>query len=1529
MAIRQVPPGIKDTNLRQFLAELRAAVGGVSDQVTKLVQSQSSGGIGGGGGPVDPGPVDPIPPGPGTPPGQATIVLTISPIKPLSEADFTLTATVSGSSPTGRVVFRRDGEMMTLDPYALPADGVVTHTDKLPKGVYTFVAEYLGDVNNLGATSNSLTVEIGSVWDGPPPAPTSLDATTDDPFQILLTWTNPYIGDYAVTEIWGVKQDPPSPTVEVAVKLGEVASTSWVFSDVDGVALTGGENWYFWVRNRDTENLVSDWYPATLGVNGQTSPDPGKYLEVLTGAITETHLYSSLGDKIDLIVPLDNTVTQVTNDITLLQNQDLELARQISLVSAGNTGFDPAKVWYFSPGDTNAEWSVVANATLTSTLTGTLDMTPTGANPVIKVGGTGAASLGVRGAEYAVIKTRINRGTNTGGWKGELYYYTEIGNQGTLSIPEPTYDSDGFATIEWDLTNNAQWCGCIISFLELRLFNAASSPWGGVLKLDWFSIGRYAPGASAAQVVDLAQAQIGYCLINGNASGHETKAACEAAGGTWLGNYPLAQSVKQVSVTDGISTGTIEQKFTAQKLTTDGLRLQYTVKIDNNGYVSGFGLASEPVNGVPYSDFMVRADRFSISNPEYTPWVRDIGTLTRSGTTATCVTLSTHGYSTGDTVLIRNVADGLWNRAFRITVTSTTSFTFTVDSSATTPAVAAADKSMYLTKVMMPFIVTTTPTTINGIAVPAGVYIDTAYIANATITEAKIRDAAITDAKIGNLIKSVGFPDTGLPSTPFSGWRLNKQGNLDIFGSFALYDSVTGAPIIQAGKIVMSAANTKRLILTASHEVFAVGPAPTYTVTPSAITLTATATNLGTVTVNWSVSSGTYTGSLAAGLQQSIDPAKMATPVVTFRATCTVDSVSYEDVLTLAKLQEGSSAVNLYLSNENDSLPANSSGTLTGATSVVSAVKVYRGTVDVTISEGWAITAPDASGCTATVSGVSSKSVTISNLTADRATVTVTATKGAEVMTRVMTVTKQKQGATGPQGPQGNQGTQGPAGANGLTTYFHVAYANTPTGGGFNQVSGSYIGTYVDTNPTDSDNPAVYTWVKIEGAQGADGSQGIPGVNGTNGQTSYLHIKYSDNGTSFTANNGETPGKWIGQYVDFTPADSLTFSQYTWSKIEGPTGPQGPQGIQGAQGNQGIQGPQGATGNTGQQGPQGPQGPAGTPGSQGPQGTRGSVSASIAVPSGTWYNNYAVTAIYNLTGSSALTAGDTVTEYYGTSWVQTRYYAGPNYGWTQWSALINGNLVVTGSITADALAANHTWSKQITLANGSGNYLQSQGFLSGSTGFRIDGTGNAEFNTVIVRSGANLQKNALQWSRSYDSTYDFSRWIGYAQYGTSFDKNPDSTTTPSPNYPDSAGTHTLCYTSDDADHYITVPHTRGRATKIVVTLSMEVPKKTRGSTGISTGSLDGAWVTLCGRTAAWGSTTREITQKEMYYSSGQDIHSRLFTGVAVFTYWHYDNDTWELSPWYNLHLRIKCRHTSSSDTNWYTNIKMTVNAYVE
>lgn len=52
----------------------------------------------------------------------------------------------------------------------------------------------------------------------------------------------------------------------------------------------------------------------------------------------------------------------------------------------------------------------------------------------------------------------------------------------------------------------------------------------------------------------------------------------------------------------------------------------------------------------------------------------------------------------------------------------------------------------------------------------------------------------------------------------------------------------------------------------------------------------------------------------------------------------------------------------------------------------------------------------------------------------------------------------------------------------------------------------------------------------------------------------YLHIKYSDDGRSFTSFGGEVPGKWVGTYCDYNIQDSSNFSDYYWKQVAGGDG---------------------------------------------------------------------------------------------------------------------------------------------------------------------------------------------------------------------------------------------------------------------------------------------------------------------------------------------------------------------------------------
>ena len=222
--------------------------------------------------------------------------------------------------------------------------------------------------------------------------------------------------------------------------------------------------------------------------------------------------------------------------------------------------------------------------------------------------------------------------------------------------------------------------------------------------------------------------------------------------------------------------------ISTQAQSINGLEAQYTVKIDNAGHVSGYGLASTAVDGTPTSEFGVRADQF---------WVAPPSTLSASAPTTNLypgrVWVDT---SSGDpdTYVTKYYTGSAWS---------------------TTPQ-------------NLPFIIQATPTTIGGVSVPAGVYIDSAFISNASITSAKIgdlavdtakiadaaivaakiEDAAITTAKIGDAqITNAKIGDVIQSDTTTSGgflsWYINKDGTA-VFRNIEIRDS-DNSILLQSG----------------------------------------------------------------------------------------------------------------------------------------------------------------------------------------------------------------------------------------------------------------------------------------------------------------------------------------------------------------------------------------------------------------------------------------------------------------------------------------------------------------------------------------------------------------------------------------------------------------------------------------------------------------------------------------------------------------------------------------------------------
>jgi hypothetical protein len=122
---------------------------------------------------------------------------------------------------------------------------------------------------------------------------------------------------------------------------------------------------------------------------------------------------------------------------------------------------------------------------------------------------------------------------------------------------------------------------------------------------------------TSGAILDNNTVRIGYCTLDGNVTDAKDKASCELALGTWTSDTAIVTAAKQIKLKqpDG-SYAVIETAAGAYADDLGDIRSQYTVTIDNNGNVSGFGLVSDIIDGNPTSAFIVKADQFAIGGTE-------------------------------------------------------------------------------------------------------------------------------------------------------------------------------------------------------------------------------------------------------------------------------------------------------------------------------------------------------------------------------------------------------------------------------------------------------------------------------------------------------------------------------------------------------------------------------------------------------------------------------------------------------------------------------------------------------------------------------------------------------------------------------------------------------------------------------------------------------------------------------------------------------------------------------------------------
>ena len=230
----------------------------------------------------------------------------------------------------------------------------------------------------------------------------------------------------------------------------------------------------------------------------------------------------------------------------------------------------------------------------------------------------------------------------------------------------------------------------------------------------------------------------------------------------------------------------------------------------------------------------------------------------------------------------------------------------------------------------------------------------------------------------------------------------------------------------------------------------------------------------------------------------------------------------------------------MQLSNEFTGVATDSNGSGGDYSDCYTDVSLYIGSTDITESDAVQWTINPSAGVTGNWNEAQHR-YSITYLSGDNGTVSISATYSGLVITKTFTVTKAK---------AGSQGVPGPAGENGQTLYTWIKYADSPTSGMSDSPDGKkYMGiAYNKTTPTESTTYSDYQWSLIQG-------QGVPGPAGEDGQTLYTWIKYATSPQGDNMSDSPDGRDYIGfAYNKTTATESDDPDDYTWSLIQGADG---------------------------------------------------------------------------------------------------------------------------------------------------------------------------------------------------------------------------------------------------------------------------------------------------------------------------------------------------------------------------------------
>jgi hypothetical protein len=486
------------------------------------------------------------------------------------------------------------------------------------------------------------------------------------------------------------------PVFSDAVVLTEFSGT------VTSHATNPSTTWHLWLKWVTVDGVYST-SPAggTNGIVTRTGEDVALLLDALTGEITQSQLFQSLGERIDLIDGASGLAGSV--NARVLAEAQARADGLLAEAEARGTAIN-------SVNTLRAE----GDAQIAGTVTTLTSIVEDNNNQLIAAVQTEAttradadsAEASSRTTLASALRTEIGQGDtatqNTAQAYVDTNFYTKTNRDSAVAAQNSTLRTE-FASADATTLSSAQ----NYTYSRATIDSSQTTQTNSI--------------TSAYQVADAATLSDSEAYVQGYAY---TKAQADSA------------AAGQVAVVAArLDTGdfaAVKTESSASASSVTGLSAQYTVKLDVNGKVSGFGLASTGPTGAG-STFEIRADRFVIAAPSgsaagYVPFSVLATPTVIGGITLPAGVYAQNAFIQDAQITTAKIADLAVDSAKIVDLAVNTAKI--ANAAITTAKIGGAQ-------------ITT--------AKIADAAITTALIDDAAITSAKIQDAAITSANIGDL----------------------------------------------------------------------------------------------------------------------------------------------------------------------------------------------------------------------------------------------------------------------------------------------------------------------------------------------------------------------------------------------------------------------------------------------------------------------------------------------------------------------------------------------------------------------------------------------------------------------------------------------------------------------------------------------------------------------------------------------------------------------------------------------------------